>query len=120
MVEQIADQVESFIFAINNRRDVAVELLLARATQLRRRDILTGYLADNLRASDIHFRLLIDGNDEVRGHRRINGTAGRLAQHDGNLRAAARQRQLTTRNPSTSQGMSLRLEYARHRNPECR
>src|SRR5690625_6069243 len=63
MVEQIADQVESFIFAINNRRDVAVELLLARATQLRRRDILTGYLADNLRASDIHFRLLIDGKD---------------------------------------------------------
>jgi hypothetical protein len=42
--------------------------------------------------------LLVDGNDEVRGHRRIDGTAGRLAQHDGNLRAAARQRQLTTRN----------------------
>jgi hypothetical protein len=32
VVEQIPDQVESFIFTIDDGRDIAVELLLARAT----------------------------------------------------------------------------------------
>ena len=94
MVEEIADHVKGVLLRGNDRRDVAVELLLASATELGRGDVLAGNLADDVRSGDIHFCFLIHGNDKVRGHRSIDGATGRLAHHDGNLRAAARQREL--------------------------
>ena len=94
MVQEIAHHVEGVFLRGNDGRNVAVELLLASSTQLGGSNVLTGDLTNHVGASDIHFRFLVHGNHKVRGHRSIDGAASGLTHHDGNLRAAAGQRQL--------------------------
>ena len=98
VVEQIAHQVEGIILRGHHDGDVAVELLLTRGTEVMGRDLLTCDLLDDVRTRHVHLRLTIDGDDEVRGHRRIHRTTGGLAHHDGDLRAAATKRQLAAGN----------------------
>ena len=61
-------------------------------------DVLARDLADHVRAGDVHLALTVDGDNKVRGHRRVHGAAGGLAQHDGNLRHAPGKRQLALGN----------------------
>src|SRR5699024_9300885 len=98
VIEKIPDEIKSFIFAVYDGGDITVKFMLASTTEFSGGNIFTGYLTNHFRTGDIHFSLLIDGNHEVSRYRRVDGTAGRLAQHDGDLRAATRKRQLATRN----------------------
>ena len=98
VIQQVTHKLEGLFLRIHNGRNIARLLLLARATKLSGRNVLTSNLTDHVRAGDIHLRLPIHSDDKVRGHRSVHRATGRLAQHDGDLRAPARQRQLTARN----------------------
>ena len=96
--EKIVHIVERILLIVGHIGNIAVEFLLAGPTQIGGRDDLTGDLLNHRGARDIHFGLTINRNDEIRGHRRIHGPTRGLAHHDGNLGAAAAERQLAAGN----------------------
>ena len=97
MREQVLDVVEGVLLGRHHGLDVAGLLLHARAAEFGGGDVLAGDLPDHVRAGDVHLGLAVHRHNEVRGHRRVDGAAGGFAQHDGDLRHAARQGQLALR-----------------------